>query len=42
MIGSDIFPVEKDTTKEVVVLEIDMEFKWLSAILRDQMEVWFF
>jgi hypothetical protein len=35
-------PVEKDRKKEVVALEIDMEFKWLSAFLRDQNEVWFF
>ena len=32
MIGLDILPEEKHITKEVAALEIDMEYKWLSAI----------
>ena len=39
MIGEDILPIENEnSTKEIAQAEIDLEFKRLSAILRDQIE----
>ena len=38
MIGLDILPIDNEDTKESAALEIDIEFKRLSAIFREELE----
>ena len=38
LIGLDILPIDNEDTKESAALEIDIEFKRLSAILREELE----
>ena len=38
MIGLDILPIDNEHTKESAALEIDIEFKRLAAILREELE----
>ena len=37
LIGLDILPIDTEDTKESAALEIDIEFKRLSAILREEL-----